>query len=695
MEHTVYITSLDDLTKKTMETIIEEAIQKNENAGKKLDSHAIFSTIKGHTEAAKYQDEDKHKSKATIHLKDENERICIRTIVKNTIKPMDSTYTRLKFWEGIEDLEHDIICQLGRSKGYMILVTNKGKLNRKKSRSSAYPICNGIYDSEDLNEYHGTSRHSHVRLQLGPYELCWKEAESGKEYLVVEVSEEERTNKADTAPKQIIPSLLDNICIHSNGFYRGQTSLRFLMLPSALRSNAESRVFHEIITRHPQEYMGLGNLERLTKIQHAGVPTRLLDITLNPLVAIFFAISSLNSDRYDEMIAKDEQKQVKKNKSGISPVLMFIPVDSQEIRSFDSDTCRCLAALAYLDGNEQQQLRCAALMDYFIQIYTNAVVGAYIPKMTSYLESCIIKDTIRLCFHVILRSADVDGKKVHLEKAKDTITNDVRRKIGVKYGKYNNLSQGKSLANIVKDIFDGINLDDGRIIFSNAGKTFTVKASKAPGKSRYNETIIVPEFDIKKEIGDFIIADKEEPFLINPETDEYDYSILLRLHGHIAKEDSAYKMKIRPTDILDGVFVRPVFNSERMVAQHGAFMLYGLSFFWNTWKAIKYFYRNTGTDAEERWTTILTRLVFNDLSFLSSEPSTKKGISSCPSAQRRLHDFMFSIYRLKCWNLDSTDEEKENLRRQLKLLGVDKATLGRSVETTYYDMSRQTARGKS
>ncbi len=58
-----------------------------------------------------------------------------------------------------------------------------------------------------------------------------------------------------------------------------------------LKEKNESELMRECERRLPNEFAECkSTFERLVKMQHYGIPTRLLDITLDPLVALFFAL---------------------------------------------------------------------------------------------------------------------------------------------------------------------------------------------------------------------------------------------------------------------------------------------------------------------------------------------------------------------------------------------------------------------
>lgn len=129
-------------------------------------------------------------------------------------------------------------------------------------------------------------------------------------------------NQVEFATK--LSDILESIeTLHKNKstlFFRGHDNASYRLIPSIYRDNApfyEKEIFYDTISTIPQEVNGINSaFEILTKFQHFGTPTRLLDITTNPLVALFFACK-VNS--------KDGE-------------LLIFSVKNSEIKLFDSDT---------------------------------------------------------------------------------------------------------------------------------------------------------------------------------------------------------------------------------------------------------------------------------------------------------------------------------------------------------------------
>lgn len=91
----------------------------------------------------------------------------------------------------------------------------------------------------------------------------------------------------------------------SNFYFRGVPNRKYLNAPGIYRatlpkSKTENYFFNEIQVRCPDAFSGMKNINKLTYMQHYGCPTRLLDISSNPLVALYFAC--LGSETTDGIV---------------------------------------------------------------------------------------------------------------------------------------------------------------------------------------------------------------------------------------------------------------------------------------------------------------------------------------------------------------------------------------------------------
>jgi hypothetical protein len=135
--------------------------------------------------------------------------------------------------------------------------------------------------------------------------------------------------------------------------FRGQSYHGWRTLPKIFRPDVglyehEKNAVRDLISVHPQEFRDDETMfDRLVLMQHFELPTRLLDVTTNPLVALFFATSE-HKDDSDE--AQDGKVQA-----------LFIPKDRQ--RYYDSDRVSCMANLANLTVDEKKDIAKAYKLD--------------------------------------------------------------------------------------------------------------------------------------------------------------------------------------------------------------------------------------------------------------------------------------------------------------------------------------------
>ena len=83
-------------------------------------------------------------------------------------------------------------------------------------------------------------------------------------------------------------------------FYRGHSDGSWALLPQVFRTDKDFANEHiylrEFQREIPEEASNMDLFDVLVKAQHYGIPTRLLDVSLNPLVALYFACAN-NDDK--------------------------------------------------------------------------------------------------------------------------------------------------------------------------------------------------------------------------------------------------------------------------------------------------------------------------------------------------------------------------------------------------------------
>jgi FRG domain len=102
----------------------------------------------------------------------------------------------------------------------------------------------------------------------------------------------------------------------------------------------EKRAVRDLISVHPSEFAADETMfDKLVRMQHFGLPTRLLDVSRNALVALYFATepSPHDSDPSDGMVTA-----------------FAIPPEREKY--FDSDSVSCIANLANMTSEEKGEI---------------------------------------------------------------------------------------------------------------------------------------------------------------------------------------------------------------------------------------------------------------------------------------------------------------------------------------------------
>ncbi len=124
--------------------------------------------------------------------------------------------------------------------------------------------------------------------------------------------------------------------------YRGVSNSMWKDEPTLFRNNRlhkEKMSIDEVIRQYPDEFSHVHTIDVLTQLQHFGCPTRMLDVTSNILIALFFAcggwekVSDMNS--YESLLNVDGELRV------------YI-VENEDVKSIDSETVTLLSNIARL-----------------------------------------------------------------------------------------------------------------------------------------------------------------------------------------------------------------------------------------------------------------------------------------------------------------------------------------------------------
>lgn len=128
-------------------------------------------------------------------------------------------------------------------------------------------------------------------------------------------------------------------------YFRGHTRESWALCPSVMRTEvlreAEGNMLLDIMAQQPSAFKGLDSaLAEWVLAQHHGLKTRLLDVTRNPLVALFYACGEENRNKQD---AEDAHMHI-------------FATHKSLIKTFRSDAISVIANFAKLNQGEKNVL---------------------------------------------------------------------------------------------------------------------------------------------------------------------------------------------------------------------------------------------------------------------------------------------------------------------------------------------------
>ena len=131
--------------------------------------------------------------------------------------------------------------------------------------------------------------------------------------------------------------------------FRGQPSCFYKLLPCVYREENlyknEHNFFNKLYKNHCSEFKNDDStFDRLARMQHYGLPTRLLDVTINPLIALYFACQPCYKTQ------KDGSKFI--DNSDASLFIFLLP--ESYIKDSNSDSVSILSNLSRMEYREKE-----------------------------------------------------------------------------------------------------------------------------------------------------------------------------------------------------------------------------------------------------------------------------------------------------------------------------------------------------
>lgn len=180
--------------------------------------------------------------------------------------------------------------------------------------------------------------------------------------------------------------------------YRGHGNKDWKCLPKLFRKKEwfenEEKIVDEVLRQSPGEFYGLSSLEKLVKMQHYGAPTRLLDFTGNPLIALYFACSDISQSEKDGVVLILKIPMFFENRIPISSVLdrlfperknMFTQLNANAIHTINNNSL----VMGVIPKLENQRIK---NQDGYFALFTYS--GGYGDVFNPIEENNLIKERI-------------------------------------------------------------------------------------------------------------------------------------------------------------------------------------------------------------------------------------------------------------------------------------------------------------
>lgn len=386
-------------------------------------------------------------------------------------------------------------------------------------------------------------------------------------------------------------------------FYRGHANKDWELLPSIFRTpngvEKEHLLFRDMVAHEPQSFSECKSaLDYLVQMQHYGLPTRLLDMTTNPLVALYFACQPTPDDAVAGAVAGAQAGIQVVDKAlrvcvAISETLSQVEADATNEAVARNIAQAIVGAIAVVDVGAVEQA--------IAQVIDTAVIAE--DAQDSFLE-------VKVIAQAIVEAATVAGT----QEATNMMVMVAALFVAVDNSELGFDEKLFSRAGAVAGAIAGISAEAGQIAVAVAmaaedintivpgplveypvefAALFSAKASAELGsafgaKARAKDGAVylfsIPEDKVKHYDSDTVsvLANLAKCKIsgscsatssVENFNDQLDIKFLLH---QIKEEKPHFLPRIQPLDLSNLFFVKAKNGNQRIANQMGAFLIFGL-----------------------------------------------------------------------------------------------------------------------